>query len=106
MTIYQAGNISHNLDILLRNVEDKMGEQTDLIMELADSMLSATFYEAEPGVTLEKVVDGLEEIIRYPKLGEGGRLSKGQVQYVRRLLDRCYDSKTIDGKKYYIYRLK
>jgi hypothetical protein len=87
-------------------VEDEMEEQTDLIMELADSMLSATFYEAEPGLTLEKVVARLEEIIRYPKLGEGGRLSRGQVQYVRRLLDGCYDSKMINGQKHYILRKK
>jgi hypothetical protein len=81
-----------------------MGEQSDFIQELTDSMLGATLYEATPGVTLDKVISGIEERIDYPKAGEGGRLSKSQKEYVRRLLNNCYVSKTINGEKYYVGR--
>ena len=78
-----------------------MGKQADFIKELADSMLASAIYETEPGVTLNKVISGLEERMDYPKAGEGARLSKRQKEYVRRLLDSCYRSKIIDGEKHY-----
>jgi hypothetical protein len=78
-----------------------MVEQADFIKELADSMLASAVYEATPGITLDKVVKGLEERIDYPKAGQGARLSKGQKNYVRRLLKARYRSRIIDGEKYY-----
>ena len=78
-----------------------MRRQADFIKELADSMLASAVIEAEPGITLDKVVSGLEERVDYPKAGAGARLSKGQRDYVRRLLDTCYAAKVIDGEKRY-----
>lgn len=78
-----------------------MANQADFIRELADAMLASAVYETELGVTLNRVVSGLEQRVDYPKAGEGARLSKGQKDYVRKILDNGYKSKIIDGEKHY-----
>jgi len=67
-----------------------------------DSMLASAQLEALPGITLKKFLVELELLREFPKIGEAGGFSPGQVTYIKRVLDSHYRVEEIDHQKYYI----
>jgi hypothetical protein len=57
-----------------------MRNRKDIILEVMDSMLSSARLEAMPGITLKKFLKELEFFKEYPKDGEEGQFTSGQVK--------------------------
>jgi hypothetical protein len=74
----------------------------ETILEAMDSMLASAQLEAQPGITLEKFLLELEFMMEYHKAGEMGKFTKGQLNYIKRILNSHYKVREIDNKKYYI----
>jgi hypothetical protein len=79
----------------------KMRKHREMILEAMDSMLASAQLEALPGITLQKFLIELELFRQYPKKGETGKFTPGQVRYIKRVLDGQYKAMEIDGQKYY-----
>ena len=79
-----------------------MRTQKQIILEVMDSMLASAQIEAMPGITLQKFLLELEFLMEYPKLGETGKFTAGQIKYIKRILDNNYRTRTLDGCDYYV----
>ncbi len=78
-----------------------MRHRKEIILEAMDSMLASAQLEALPGITLKKFLTELEFLMEYPKEGEAGKFTTGQVRYIKRVLDSNYKVRDIDNQKYY-----
>jgi hypothetical protein len=78
-----------------------MRTRKEIILETMDSMLASAQLEAKPGITLKQLLLELEFLMEYPKEGESGKFTRGQVSYIKRVLDRQYQVREIDHEKYY-----
>jgi hypothetical protein len=79
-----------------------MRNRKEIILEVMDSMLASAQIEAMPGITLKKILLELEFLKEYPREGEAGKFSPGQIKYIKRILDSRYDARIIDNQQYYI----
>jgi hypothetical protein len=79
-----------------------MRTQKQVILEAMDSMLASAQIEAMPGITLKKFLLELEFLMEYPKAGEAGKFTAGQISYIKRILDRNYRTRNLDGQEYYV----
>jgi hypothetical protein len=79
-----------------------MRKRKEIILEVMDSMLASAQIEALPGITLQKYLLELEFLIEYPKEGEAGKFSPGQIRYIKRVLDGNYQVRETDKQKYYV----
>jgi hypothetical protein len=79
-----------------------MRNRKEIVLKAMDSMLASAQLEALPGITLKKFLSELEFLREYPKEGETGKLTPGQIKYIKRVLDSNYKAREIDNQKYYI----
>jgi hypothetical protein len=79
-----------------------MRSRKDIILETMDSMLASAQLEAMPGITLQKFLLELEFLVEYPKEGEAGKFTPGQVNYIKRVLDSNFKARIMDNQKYYV----
>jgi hypothetical protein len=79
-----------------------MRNRKEIILETMDSMLASAQIEALPGITLQKFLLELGFLIEYPKEGESGKFSPGQVKYIKSVLDSNYQVMDKDNQKYYV----
>jgi hypothetical protein len=79
-----------------------MRSKQEIILEVMNSMLASAQIEAAPGVPLQKFLLELEFLMEYPKLGESGKFTPGQVRYIKSVLDRHFKVENIDNIPYYI----
>jgi hypothetical protein len=80
----------------------KESSRKEIILDTMNSMLASAQLEAKPGITLQKFLLELEFQMEYPKEGESGKYTPGQVKYIKRVLDSHYDVRETDNEKYYI----
>ncbi len=78
-----------------------MRNRKQIILESMDSMLASAQIEGLPGITLKKFLLELEFLVEYPKEGEAGKFSPGQIRYIKRVLDDNYKVGYIDNQRYY-----
>ena len=79
-----------------------MRSRKEIILEAMESMLASAQLEAMPGITLKKFLLELEFLMEYPKAGEAGKFTPGQVKYIKRVLDSYFQVRVIDGQKHYV----
>lgn len=79
-----------------------MIRRKEVIVKAMDSMLGSAQLEAQPGITFKKFLIELEFLREYPKEGEAGKFSPGQVKYIKTVLDSNFRVRDIDGQKYYV----
>lgn len=79
-----------------------MRTRKEIILEVMNSMLASAQLEAAPGITLKKILLELEFLMEYPKEGEAGKFTPGQVRYIKRVLDSNYQVREIDNQQYYV----
>jgi hypothetical protein len=79
-----------------------MRNRKQIVLESMDSMLASAQIEAQPGITLEKFLLELEFLVEYPKAGEAGKFSAGQIKYIKSVLDGAYEVREFAGIKYYV----
>ncbi len=79
-----------------------MRSRKEMILEAMDSMLASAQLEAMPGITLKKFLLELEFLIEYPKEGESGKFTPGQIKYIKSVLADNYRVRDIDNQKYYV----
>ena len=78
-----------------------MRSRKEIILEVMDSMQASAQIEAMPGITLKKFLLELDFLVEYPREGEGGKFSPGQVRYIKSILDKNYRVRAIDNQEYY-----
>jgi hypothetical protein len=83
-------------------LENEMRTRKEIIFETMDSMLASAQLEAKQGITLKNLLIELEFLREYPKEGESGKFTRGQVSYIKRVLDSRYRVREIENEKYYI----
>jgi hypothetical protein len=79
-----------------------MRNRKEIILEVMNSMLASAQLEALPGITLNKFLLELEFLMEYPKEGEAGKFTDGQVKYIKKVLDSNYEVREIDHQNYYV----
>ena len=79
-----------------------MRSHKEIIQEVMDSMLASAQLEAKPGVTLNKFILELEFLREYPKVGESGKLTPGQIRYIKSVLEDNYRVRDTGNEKYYM----
>jgi hypothetical protein len=93
-------------DIIMKTtecyLENEMRTRKEIILETMDSMLASAQLEAKPGITLKQFLLELEFLREYPKEGESGKFTRGQISYIKRVLDSRYRVREIDNEIYYI----
>lgn len=84
-----------------------MENLTDIVLEIADSLLDSGVLEsALPGISLAMVLEKVVLRWDYPKKGRGERLSRRQIQWVKDTLDSYYKIQRIGRRKCYTKRKK
>jgi len=81
-----------------------MRSQKVIILDIMNSMLASAQLEAMEGITLKKLLIELELRRIYPKKGELGKFSAGQVRYIKSVLDHNYPVRQVNNERYYIGR--
>ena len=79
-----------------------MIRRKETILKAMDSVLASAQLEALPGITFKKFLIELEFLREYPKEGEAGKFSPGQVKYIKTVLNSNFRVRDIDGQKYYV----
>jgi hypothetical protein len=79
-----------------------MRTRKEIILEAMDSMLASAQLEASPGITLQKFVSELEWLRDYPRDGEAGKFTAGQIRYIKQVLDSHFKVREVNNEKYYI----
>jgi hypothetical protein len=81
-----------------------MRSQKVIILDFMNSMLASAQLEAMEGITLEKYLTELELRRIYPKKGELGKFSTGQIRYIKSVLDHNYPVRQVKSERYYYGR--